>query len=102
LPKTTQEGGRFSWSFLQDDGRWSARKEKVQKVENLKRKEVGNMPVYDLEDAWEFMERDGKVKCADCIDDRTTEFDDRQDKLITGEDVGAGRLFVCDYCGKQF
>ena len=60
------------------------------------------MPVYDLEDFWGILEIDGKVRCADCVKDWTTDFDHEKDKPITEADMNGESLYVCDYCGKQF
>ena len=61
------------------------------------------MPVYELEDVYGIVENDGKVKCTNCVEDWTKDFDHEKDKLITDDQAKSGEnLYVCDYCGKQF
>jgi hypothetical protein len=60
------------------------------------------MPVYDLKNAAGILEQDGKVRCAGCVKDWTTNFDHQKDEFITEGDLTSGeRRYVCDYCGKQ-
>lgn len=59
------------------------------------------MGVHEIDDLVGIYEKDGSVKCRDCMEDEDWK-DLKQEKIITEEDIKNGEeLFFCDYCEKR-
>ena len=59
------------------------------------------MEVYEIDDLVGIYEKDGSVKCRDCMEDEDW-IDLKQEIIITEDDVkNAEESFFCDYCEKR-